>query len=139
MVELATYRPEQGQMVHIETHQVMGGESPTLHLTENLSTEVVCHRPGELGQVRLDGDLGHVLAFDLCYEYPTTGDLIQMDELDPSSVHRITSDDIIRLRYHNEGIIEEVRFSLQKPKFISANTPRMQTTHRMRQSLWSDR
>ncbi len=127
MIELQTHIDEQGQRIHVDTHEIHPGEMPVLFLTENLGVNVICNVPNRAGKITLTGDLEQVLRLDLCSRDEKSGDLVKIRPLKPNDEHIFTGQDVIRLRYRNpeneDDIIEEVIFALKD---------QLQTTDRMR-------
>lgn len=135
MVELGRYQLEQLQPVHVETIEVSERCADRYFLNERMAILLACNANDNAGQLQFLSGIDDVIDLGLCYPDPSTGDLVKIFDLDPTTPHRFSQNDIIRLRYLTDGVMEEARFVHKTSVENGKNSPKTWTTPRMRKMV----
>lgn len=135
MVEFNRYQIEEQQSVHVETIEVSRQRAHRYFLNEDVTILLACNANDSAGQLQFINGIEHILDLGLCYRDPSTGDLVKVDDLDPAAPQGFSKNDIIRLRYVSDGVIEEARF-VHKSSIGNENfSQKAWTTPRMRKEM----
>lgn len=135
MVEFNRYQLEQQQSVHVETIEISRRRADRYFLNEDMTIHLACNANDNAGQLQFLSGIEHVLDLGLCYQDPSTGDLVKVEDLDPTTPHSFSQNDIIRLRYLTDGIMEEARFVHKGSVGNRTNSQKAWTTPRMRETM----